>query len=366
MNIAATTNPTSLLQPAMYSLIDIYGERDNYINCLRMYSTYFHVVPNVKVMNSVDTKKASAWLEEEYKDQVSKKHYKQKYDAVRKTCFNADVIYILNSGVMVDFESNYVYIVFSCELEQQAQDLFESLQRFIRVRKRNSEISLVVRGLSGLQTTSMKLKKPYLQIDKTYNDDFAPIHSKIVKTLRKKDKSGLILLHGAPGTGKSTYIRYLIHHLNKPVIFIPPSLAMDMDNPGFMEFMIENKNSVLVIEDAEQLIVSRGNNRTSSISMLLNITDGLLGECLGIQVIATFNTNLSDIDKALMRKGRLTALYEFKPLSIQKSKALLEDIGIANYVVTKEMTVADIYNIEEDGFELQKNKQPIGFRVRVA
>jgi hypothetical protein len=54
----------------------------------------------------------------------------------------------------------------------------------------------------------------------------------------------------------------------------------------------------------------------------------LLGESLGIQIIATFNTHISNIDKALLRKGRLIGLYEFKPLSMDKSKVLLEENGI--------------------------------------
>lgn len=67
----------------------------------------------------------------------------------------------------------------------------------------------------------------------------------------------------------------------------------------------------IVIEDAEDLLVSRDTNHNSGISMLLNLTDGLLGQSLGIQVICTFNTHVSNIDRALLRKGRLIALYEF-------------------------------------------------------
>ena len=96
--------------------------------------------------------------------------------------------------------------------------------------------------------------------------------------------------------------------------------------------------------------------------MLLNITDGLLGECLGIQIIATFNTHVSNIDKALLRKGRLIGLYEFKPLSIQKSKILLEENGNTNSEIKQPMTLADIYNTEQTEFSFNNNKRAsIGF-----
>jgi ATP-dependent 26S proteasome regulatory subunit len=126
--------------------------------------------------------------------------------------------------------------------------------------------------------------------------------------------------------------------------------------------LIENANTIFVIEDAEDLLVSRDQFKNSSISMLLNLTDGLLGESLGIQIIATFNTHISNIDKALLRKGRLIGLYEFKALSIDKSKKLLEENGIINTEIKQPMTLADSYNTEQNEFTINTNKRAsIGF-----
>jgi ATP-dependent 26S proteasome regulatory subunit len=86
---------------------------------------------------------------------------------------------------------------------------------------------------------------------------------------------------------------------------------------------MDNRNSVLVIEDAEELISSREEVRNSNLSMLLNLTDGLLGESVGIQIIVTFNTDVNNIDKALLRKGRLSIIYEFKLLALDRRNALL-------------------------------------------
>jgi glucose-1-phosphate thymidylyltransferase short form len=93
---------------------------------------------------------------------------------------------------------------------------------------------------------------------------------------------------------------------------------------------LNNKNSVFVIEDAEELITSREEVRNSNLSMLLNLTDGLLGESLGIQIIATFNTDVKNIDKALLRKGRLSQIYAFKALSIEEKPLKPK----SNYAVT--------------------------------
>ena len=81
-------------------------------------------------------------------------------------------------------------------------------------------------------------------------------------------------------------------------------------------------------------------------------------------MICTFNTHVTNIDKALLRKGRLTALYEFKALSILKSTALLKKIGNGKYPVSDPMTLADIYNSCEQHFEFNmKKKNAIGFKT---
>ena len=126
-------------------------------------------------------------------------------------------------------------------------------------------------------------------------------------------------------------------------------------------FLINNKNTVFVIEDAEQLIASRENERNSSLSTLLNLTDGILGECLSIQVIATFNTHVKNIDKALLRKGRLQLMYEFDSLSAEKSNVLLQQLS-SDYTTNEPITLAEIYNYSEENKAESGSPKVIGFR----
>ena len=163
-------------------------------------------------------------------------------------------------------------------------------------------------------TKSLEILKPRLSIEDNYNDDFAEIHQTIIKRLSKKNDKGLVLLHGKPGTGKTSYIRYLISSLKKNVIFLPPNMAGAITNPDLISILIDNPNSIFVIEDAENIVIDRSRNGRSPVSALLNISDGLLSDCLNIQIICSFNTDISRIDSALMRKGRLIAKYEFKEL----------------------------------------------------
>ena len=62
------------------------------------------------------------------------------------------------------------------------------------------------------------------------------------------------------------------------------------------------------------------------------------------QIIATFNCDLTTIDPALLRKGRLIANYEFNKLDLESSKILSDKLGFGTENVTVPMTLAEIYN----------------------
>ena len=77
------------------------------------------------------------------------------------------------------------------------------------------------------------------------------------------------------------------------------------------------------------------------------------------QIIATFNTDVKNIDKALLRKGRITTNYTFEKLSVEKSNKLLEKLG-KEFVTDSAMTLAEIYNLEQKD-NSEKKERRIGF-----
>ena len=99
-------------------------------------------------------------------------------------------------------------------------------------------------------------------------------------------------------------------------------------NPDFMDLLIDNPNSILIIEDAENIIMDRRISNDSSVSNLLNISDGLLADFLSVQLVCTFNHPVSMVDSALMRKGRLIAKYEFGKLGVAKAQKLSRHLGL--------------------------------------
>jgi ATP-dependent 26S proteasome regulatory subunit len=137
-------------------------------------------------------------------------------------------------------------------------------------------------------------------------------------------------------------------------------MAEMLSEPSIIPFLMEHKNAILVIEDAERVISDReGNGSPAGVSNILNLTDGILGDCLSIQIVATFNMKREKIDQALLRKGRLIAEHKFSKLSVEESNSLLKHLK-KDHEVTEGMTLADIYNVDVELFKTT-NKSKIGF-----
>ncbi len=132
-----------------------------------------------------------------------------------------------------------------------------------------------------------------------------------------------------------------------------------LGEPGLGDFIMSLKNNIVILEDCEDVIRTRKSSMSSSsaVSLLLNMGDGLLSDDLELKFICTFNENISNIDDALLRKGRLACKYEFKELSVEKSNNLLAELyGDRDPVpVTyKPMTLADIYNIDGEDYKNER------------
>jgi SpoVK/Ycf46/Vps4 family AAA+-type ATPase len=119
---------------------------------------------------------------------------------------------------------------------------------------------------------------------------------------------------------------------------------------------LTHSNSILIIEDAENIIRDRNEitlDASQAVANLLNLSDGLLGDAMHMQIIATFNCNLGIIDKALLRKGRLIANYQFEKVDVNNAKILSEKLGFGKEHISTSMTLAEVYNQQkEDDIEM--------------
>lgn len=217
---------------------------------------------------------------------------------------------------------------------------------------------------AGYYTVDAEINPVTIDIEKNYNDDFLPIYDDIVKFLSSEErKSGLIVLNGDPGTGKSYLIRHLIKNIDNNYVLIPPSMAENLSSPEFTSFLMSNTDSVFILEDCETVIKQRSMaDFTSAVSSILNMSDGIMSDIFNGKFICTFNADMGSIDDAILRKGRCYAKYTFGKLDKEKAKVLLNERGITlpedEY---KDLTLADIYHYEDKNVESVIKKKKIGF-----
>ena len=350
--------------PEGYHLFDsVYGSE---IPTEQLFVIYFDKIPS-KHNNGVfydpsivDYIKGLGFIEE------SRVHTSRKHDVNADSLFsNRDKEIFIRTNGSVEKKNNLIQVDFLYNIkngELEKQIVLSEFKKFERTKKKAS-ISLVKSDHGHLDTEEYDLVVPDIDLELNYGTDFLKVHDVIVERLNKNNDKGIILLHGDPGTGKTSYIKYLSKLVtDKNILFIPPSMAEMLSEPSIIPFLMDQRNTILIIEDAERVISDReGNGSPAGVSNILNLTDGILGDCLNIQIIATFNMKRERIDQALLRKGRLIAEHKFEKLNVEETNKLLTSLN-KDHISDVGMVLADIYNIDIEIYQSSNKKaSKLGF-----
>lgn len=269
-----------------------------------------------------------------------------------------------NIYARVENNVNETYVLYNSYTSKGIEEFITLIKSCYKApENEENNLFLVAHDESGFHLNKYHIKAPQnFDVEKQYNDDFVEYDKIINEFIDDKEKSGLLILHGEKGTGKTTYIRNLINkHIESKFVFVPSNMIQLLGDPGFGNFLMTLKNDIIILEDCEDVIRTRKSSSTSSsaVTLLLNMGDGLLSDDLGIKFICTFNENISNIDDALLRKGRLACKYEFKELSVEKANKLLAEVYSDRDPVpttSKPMSLADIYNFDSMSFENERKR----------
>ncbi len=276
----------------------------------------------------------------------------------------------IGAQAFIRFEIDEIRHLVRADTYTTDRALYKRLLRFMAqfqvgptVRTRTgSSVNVIVQSQSGLKLSSVGFDGEPLERG-NYQEDFLQAYDRIVSDLKTLKPTGRIaVFRGPPGTGKTWSLRGLLYEVTEVTyINVSPHMVPQLATPGFVELLMglkkKKKTMVLIVEDADEVLADRGEGNMSAIAAVLNLSDGLLGALLDLRIVATTNAHKAELDRAVMRAGRLSAVAEVGKLSPERATEAYKRItgGKGERIFREEISLADVYRqVGEDGLEPEK------------
>jgi len=167
--------------------------------------------------------------------------------------------------------------------------------------------------------------------------------------------SSLLLLRGPHGTGKSSFIRGMLLHLDVKALMTFDSDLIKEDS--FFVSFLQGTSDYFILEDADAFLTRRDEGNTV-VNKFLSLGDGIVSKPEK-KIILTTNLSLDKIDEALVRPGRCFDVLDFKPLSRKQAEVVAEKRGFQLDLPEQSISLAELFN--KQSYTQKKDSKTIGF-----
>jgi len=230
--------------------------------------------------------------------------------------------------------STWVDVLGASELIEQVLDVLTNKYDEI-----TTGIEWIVGDNSG--SVTVPLRAPGGIVDSSYPFIEEGVDQFVTDFLQSSEN--ILLLIGAPGTGKSNFIKHIIARSksNALITYDPEVMKKDVIFATF----IEGDYGSLIMEDADAFLGARSEGN-QMMAKFLNVGDGIVSMRGKKLIFSTNLEKLDDIDPALLRPGRCFAVVQFRKMTFSEAKRFISDHNIVGWTPTpgEKYSLAELYN----------------------
>lgn len=222
----------------------------------------------------------------------------------------------------------FSYYIADLDLAQRISKLSND---YLTTRAESRQVYVITFGSGGCELTDIGKAALPLERD-NYPEKVLAQYDHIVNDLKSDAPTGRItILEGEPGTGKTFLVRGILEDApNSTCVIVPAGMIADLAGPNLISVLLEAKECggsdypiLLIIEDGDMAIIERDAGNMDCITSLLNFGDGMLGGLIDLRMVITTNAKKIEIDKAILRDGRLSGTISISTLSTDQANNIL-------------------------------------------
>jgi len=242
-----------------------------------------------------------------------------------------------DSDIQIIYDVNHIVVVSELVKEISSES---SVDGEVDIDREN----LLCLKEGSLETEPMVTHSDFENTHLFYTKKVYTKMKKLVKSLSVED-SGISILCGVRGTGKTNCLKYISNKTDELSIFIPNNLLdHSINNPEFRNLISRYPKVVLFIDDCEFITNSQFSKMNYFTSNVIQMTDSMVDT--NIHIVLTFNEQIDKIDQNILDSNHVRNVIEFGKLSILECSDLRAHLEIKKKVES-EMILRDVININK-------------------